>query len=88
MDHQVKLAEPGLEKNLLLDGGPAMVKPYLDYMIDVAVLFGANRTKAAEEFEEVVQFEAALTQQVGVLPQNFISTARVIISFPIQGCFF
>lgn len=65
--HQVKRADPGLDKNLLLQDGTGMVKHYLDYMVDVAVLFGANRTKAIEELEEAIRFEAALAQ-VGISP--------------------
>ncbi|XP_037025005.1 neprilysin-2-like [Bradysia coprophila] len=59
----INRAEFGLEKDLLLDGGKnPNVKAYLDYMIDVAVLFGANRTRASEELMEVLLFEAALAQ--------------------------
>lgn len=55
----------------MLEGGQnPSVKAYMDFMIDTAVLFGANRTRAAEELAEVVMFEAALAQVVTLLAKN------------------
>lgn len=35
---------------------------YLDYMVDIAVLFGASKERARREQNEVLQFHLALAQ--------------------------
>lgn len=54
-----------------MEGGQnPSVRGYLDFMIDVAVQFGANRTRATEELQEVIMFEAALAQVEGIASSN------------------
>lgn len=36
------------------------VQAYLEFMIDVAVIFGANRTRAEKEMTDVLEFEIEL----------------------------
>lgn len=38
------------------------VKAYYDFMVDAAVIFGANKTNAEFEFLDVLQFESELAK--------------------------
>lgn len=40
------------------------VQAYLEFMIDVAVIFGANRTRAEKDMSDVLQFEIELAKVV------------------------
>lgn len=43
----------------------AEVKKYFDFMVDIAVIVGANKSKAEAEFLDVLKFEMELAK---VLP--------------------
>lgn len=60
---QIGRASPGLDKELLLKGvNDTNVQAYLQFMIDVAVMFGANRTSAQDEMLKVLEFEESLAE--------------------------
>lgn len=42
----------------------AFVKAYYDFMVEAAVIFGANRANAEIEFLDVLQFETELAKVV------------------------
>ncbi|XP_055373967.1 neprilysin-2 [Condylostylus longicornis] len=51
----------GLSREYLIKGfGDPLVDAYYKYMIDIAVIFGADREKATEELKESIEFEMAL----------------------------
>ncbi|KAK9888869.1 hypothetical protein WA026_001089 [Henosepilachna vigintioctopunctata] len=51
----------GLRREFLTKGlEDKLVKAYFDYMIDIAVLFGADRARALKELEESLRFEIKL----------------------------
>lgn len=51
----------GLSREFLLRGiDDGVVKAYYDYMVDVAVIFGADKERAKKEFLEALQFETSL----------------------------
>lgn len=53
----------GLRKKLLLKGiYDPIVSAYYKYMVDVAVLFGANRQRALEDLEKALYFELNLAR--------------------------
>lgn len=41
-----------------------IVKAYFEYMVDVAVIFGADKTKALSELRESLDFEIALANVI------------------------
>lgn len=60
---QIGRADPGLDKEILLKGlNDSIVQAYLEFMVDVAVMFGANRTRAQAEMTEVLLFEETLVK--------------------------
>lgn len=36
------------------------MQAYYDYMVDVAIIFGADKDRAKEEFLDVMEFETSL----------------------------
>lgn len=68
--HQIGRASPGLDKELLIKStNETNVQEYLKFMIDVAIMFGANETRAVDEMTGVLQFEELLVK----VPITFIS---------------
>lgn len=60
---QINRSQFGLSRKFLLQGMEnAFVKAYYDFMVDAAVIFGANRTSAEIEFLDVLQFEIELAK--------------------------
>lgn len=58
---QVDQPDFGLAREFLLnDLDPVMQQHYYDYMVDMAVIFGANVTTAPYELLDVLHFERAL----------------------------
>lgn len=55
-----------------------LVKAYFDYMVDISVLFGADRTRALKELEESLDFEIKLAN---VSYQEISDEDRSIDSF-------
>ncbi|KAL1116405.1 hypothetical protein AAG570_004879 [Ranatra chinensis] len=54
-------ASLGLSREYLIKGmDHKLVKAYYSYMVDIAVLFGADRDRAEKELQESLQFEMAL----------------------------
>lgn len=58
---QLDQASLGLSREYLVKGlSDRIVKAYYDYMVDVAVILGANRETAAEELRQSLDFEMKL----------------------------
>ncbi|XP_019873600.1 neprilysin-2 isoform X2 [Aethina tumida] len=54
-------ASLGLRREFLIKGfNEKLVKAYYDYMVDIAVIFGADREKAKTELRESLEFEMKL----------------------------
>ncbi|XP_022914109.1 neprilysin-2 isoform X2 [Onthophagus taurus] len=54
-------ASLGLRREFLIKGvEDKLVKAYYDYMVDIAVIFGANKTNAEKELKESLDFEIKL----------------------------
>jgi neprilysin len=54
-------ASLGLSREYLVKGiTDKVVSAYYSYMVDLAVLFGADRSKAETELKESLEFEMAL----------------------------
>lgn len=51
----------GISRGYLLNGiSDGVVQAYYDYMVDLAVMFGANKARAREELLDVLKFETSL----------------------------
>lgn len=51
----------GLSRGYLLNGlSDKVVQAYYDYMVDLAIMLGANRARAKEELLDVLEFETSL----------------------------
>lgn len=62
----------GLSRELILRGkNDSVVKAYLEYMIDMAVIFGADRNRAEKEMLDVLTFEMNLANVCGFLGRIF-----------------
>lgn len=58
---QLDQASLGLRREFLIKGlDDKIVKAYYDYMVDIAVLFGADRDRATRELKESLDFEIKL----------------------------
>lgn len=58
---QLDQASLGLSRKLLMKGwDEKIVKAYYDYMVDIAVIFGADRSRALKELKESVDLEIKL----------------------------
>lgn len=54
-------ASLGLRREFLTKGfSDKLVKAYYEYMVDIAVLFGADKERAVEELKESLAFEIRL----------------------------
>lgn len=71
-------AQLGLRREYLIKGlDDKIVKAYYDYMVDIAVLFGADRKVAESELKESLKFEIKLAN-VSFLLRN--SKYRIIFN--------
>lgn len=51
----------GLSREFLLRGlNDSVVQAYYEYMVDMATIFGANKTRARDEMLDVLEFEMKL----------------------------
>lgn len=58
---QLDQSSIGLSREYLIKGfNETLVSAYYDYMVDMAVLFGADKEQAKKEMLESLQFEMAL----------------------------
>lgn len=65
--YQIDRGSYGLLRKFLVKGTEhPHVRAYLNFMIDVAVIFGANRTTAESELHDALQFEIELAK-VGIV---------------------
>lgn len=62
----------GLSRDMLLNGlNDKIVRKYHEFMVNVSVYFGANKTQAENEFEKVVMFEMELANVSQLLKINY-----------------
>lgn len=58
---QISQDELGLDREYLIDGlDNEIVTAYYEYMVDVAVIFGADRSRAEKEMKDSLEFEMQL----------------------------
>lgn len=58
---QIDQAAIGLSREYLIKGlEDKIVKAYYEYMVDMAVIYGADRSRAERELMESLEFEMAL----------------------------
>lgn len=50
----------GLSRSFLLNDKDKTIKLYFDFMVEVAVIFGANHSTAQKEMLDALNFEKAL----------------------------
>lgn len=65
------------------------VQAYLKFMVDMAVMFGANRTRAQDEMTDVLLFEEILVevyQQNSTKNAPFSNTCKSYIAIQINAC--
>lgn len=62
---QINHAKLGLEREYLVEGlENNVVKAYYEYMVDIAVIYGADRSRAKKELMESLEFEIKLAKIV------------------------
>lgn len=66
---QIPLALPSRDYYLKQSKERDYLAAYHKYMVEVAILLGANRTKAEKDMSEVIQFEKRLAQ-VSIINKN------------------
>lgn len=60
---QIDRPDFGLNEKFLLEGfDHARVKYYYTYMVDLAIIFGADRAIAERDMQDVIQFETYLAK--------------------------
>lgn len=58
-----------MSREFLLRGSDdSVVQAYYDYMVDMAVIFGADKERAKQEFREVIEFETSLANVSEIIP--------------------
>lgn len=63
--HQIDRPDFGLSEKFTLQGfDHARVKQYYNFMVDVAVIYGANRSFAEREMRDVLEFETNLAKVI------------------------
>lgn len=63
----------GLRREFLIKGfDDKLVRAYYDYMVDIAVLFGAEKPRAIREMKQIIEFEMQLAN-VSTRRQEYIS---------------
>lgn len=74
-------------RNLAKGWDDSMTEAYYDYMVDIAVIFGANKTTAEEELEESLQFEIELAEISNLLKRgrNFTAFHNPMTLKDLQG---
>lgn len=74
----------GLRREFLTKGlNDKLVKAYYDYMVDIAVLFGADRGVASKDLSESLDFEMKLAN-VGPQAHDRSCINRFIADFPAK----
>lgn len=69
---QLDQASLGLRREFLTKGfDEKLVKAYYDYMVDIAVLFGAERERATKELKDSLEFEMKLAN-VSLIDFSFL----------------
>lgn len=63
LHYQIDKPTFGLDKKLLIEGqNDTNVKAYFNFMIDAAVVLGANRNRAEDELIDALRFEQDLAE--------------------------
>lgn len=59
----------GISREFLIDGiEDKVVRGYYDYMVDMAVIYGADRTRAEREMRDVIDFEISVANVSNASP--------------------
>lgn len=70
---QISQDELGLDREYLIDGlDNEIVTAYYEYMVDVAVIFGADRSRAEKEMKDSLEFEMQLANVSSLEFQSFL----------------
>lgn len=78
--YQIDRGSYGLLRKFLFKGTEhPHVKAYLNFMIDVAVMFGANRTRAVSELHDALQFEIELAKVRSMYLKRTLSIFPIFI---------
>lgn len=73
-----------MAREFLLNDREPMLQYYYDYMVDIAIIFGANVTTAPYELLDVLNFERALANVR--IPSNDFKT--LLKNFPMSQFLF
>ena len=77
-------ASTGLSREFLIKGmDDTIVQAYYSYMVDMAVLFGAERNNAEKEMRESLNLEFALANVIF----NFLNASLVFLEFYLTDIF-
>ena len=79
---QLDRAEQALDREYMAEGlSNELVQEYFSYMVDVAVILGANQNRAEKELSEVLMFEIEMAK-VSNLKLNSLSFITFIFQIP------
>lgn len=71
---QIDRPDFGLSEKFTLQGfDHARVKQYYNFMVDVAVIYGANRSFAEREMHDVLEFKTNLAKVIVLTIINYIN---------------
>lgn len=78
---QISQAALGLQRPFIIKGfDNEVVKAYYKYMVDVAVILGADRNRAERELKDSLTFEIQLAN-VSLIINNFFKMISIMINF-------
>lgn len=76
---QLDQASLGLSREYLNRGlSDKLVQAYYEYMVDIAVLLGADRARAQSELKDSLDFEMKLANVSASIPQDHFITYCII----------
>jgi hypothetical protein len=68
---QISEANLGLSRDMLLNGfQDSIVRTYHQYMVNVSVYFGANKSQAEQDYAKVILFEMLLANVSEIFSSN------------------
>lgn len=89
---QIDQSALGLSREYLTKGlSDKIVKAYYEYMVDMAVIYGADKARAERELLDSLNFEIALAnvskinETKGLISSNYRRTKILILNHPFGG---